>query len=187
MLVGYARTSTAEQIAGLEAQVRDLRALGCEEVFSEQVSSVAGSRPQLEASMQFVRKGDVLVVTRLDRLARSLPDLLRIVEKLKAKGCAFRSLDLGADTASATGELILHILGSIAAFERRLLLERQREGIAKAKGEGKYRGRAPTVRRQAGEILRLKAEGVKVAEIARRLGCHRRSVHRVLGRAKEKE
>lgn len=186
MLVGYARTSTAEQTAGLEAQIRDLRALGCEEVFSEQVSSVAKTRPQLEASMQFVRKGDVLVVTRLDRLARSLPDLLGIVEKLRAKGVAFKSLDLGVDTSSATGELILHVLGSIAAFERRLLLERQREGIAKAKAEGKYKGRTPTVRRQAADILRLKSEGVNVSEIARRLGCDRRSVHRVLAEEAER-
>ena len=98
MLVGYARTSTVEQIAGLEGQVRDLRAMGCEEVFSEQVSSVAGDRPCLEASIQFVRRGDTLVVTRLDRLARSMPDLLKIIAQLAAKGCGFRSLDLGADT-----------------------------------------------------------------------------------------
>lgn len=181
VLVGYARTSTAEQVAGLEGQVRDLRALGCEEVFSEQVSSVAGTRPMLDAAVQFVRRGDTLVVTRLDRLARSMPDLLKVIGQLKAKGCGFRSLDLGADTSTATGELILHVLGSVAAFERRLLLERQREGIAKAKAEGRYKGRAPTVRRQADEIRRLKGEGVKATEIARRLKCSRRSVHRVLG------
>lgn len=186
MLIGYARTSTVDQVAGLEAQERDLRQVGCEELFSEQVSSVSSSRPKLEAAIQFVRKGDTLVVTRLDRLARSMPDLLGIIAKLKAKGVAFRSLDLGADTSSATGELILHVLGSVAAFERRLLLERQREGIAKARSEGKYKGRTATVRRQAAEIMRLKGEGVNVSEIARRLGCHRRSVHRVLSKVDTK-
>jgi DNA invertase Pin-like site-specific DNA recombinase len=183
MLVGYARTSTLEQVAGLEAQVRDLRGIGCEEIFQEQVSSTARARPGLEAAVGFVRRGDVLVVTRLDRLARSMPDLLATIARLQGKGCAFRSLDLGADTASATGELILHVLGSVAAFERRLLLERQREGIAKAKSEGRYKGRAPTVRRRAGEILHLRAAGVKVTEIARRIGADRRSVHRVIAAA----
>jgi DNA invertase Pin-like site-specific DNA recombinase len=143
VLIGYARTSTAEQVAGLDAQIRDLTAVGCEEIFHEQGSSVAGTRPRLEAAVGFTRRGDVLVVTRLDRLARSMPDLLRIIERLRVKGCAFRSLDLGADTGTATGELILHVLGSVAAFERRLLLERQREGIAKAKSEGRYKGVHP--------------------------------------------
>lgn len=184
MLIGYARTSTAEQVAGLDAQIRDLRAVGCEEVFHEQVSSVAGVRPRLEAAVGFARRGDVLVVTRLDRLARSMPDLLRTIDRLRERGCAFRSLDLGADTGTATGELILHVLGSVAAFERRLLLERQREGIARAKSEGRYKGRAPTVRRRADEILRLRSEGVRVSEIARRIGADRRSVHRVIAAAR---
>jgi DNA invertase Pin-like site-specific DNA recombinase len=181
--VGYARTSTVEQEAGLEAQRRDLKAAGAKKVFAEQVSSV-GKRPQLEAALDYVREGDVLIVTRPDRLARSVADLLGLIEGLAAKGVGLRILSMGGsevDTRSPTGRLMLTMLGAVAAFERELMLERQREGIAKAKAEGKYRGRAPTAQRQAGDVLRLKAEGVGPTQIARRLGIGRASVYRVLG------
>jgi DNA invertase Pin-like site-specific DNA recombinase len=179
MLIGYARTSTAEQEAGLAAQERDLRAVGCERVFSERVSSVSPTRPQLAAALDFVREGDKLVVTRLDRLARSMANLLEIAERLKAKGVALQVLDPAMDTASATGELVFLMFGALAQFERRLMLERQREGIAKAKAEGKYKGRAPTARNKADEIMRLRAEGVRPTDIARKLGISRLSVYRV--------
>lgn len=180
MLVGYARTSTADQEAGLEAQERDLTALGCERVFTEQVSSVAAVRPQLDAVLDFVRAGDKLVVTRLDRLARSMENLLQIAGRLKAKGVALQIMDPAMDTSSATGELIFHVFGALAQFERRLMLERQREGVAKAKADGRYKGRVPTARRQAEQMHRLKAEGVNPTEIAKRLGVSRMSVYRVL-------
>ncbi len=183
MLVGYARTSTVEQHAGLDAQVRDLRAAGCEKVLSEQVSSVA-KRATLEQALDFVRDGDVFVVTKPDRLARSTSDLLSIVERLEAKGVGLVILSMGGqkiDTRSSTGKLMLTMLAAVAAFERDLMLERQREGIAKAKADGKYRGRAPTARRQASEVLRLKAAGVKPTEIAGQLGIGRASVYRILG------
>jgi len=183
MLVGYARTSTAEQEAGLEAQRRDLEAAGCTKLFAERVSSVA-KRAQLEAALEFVRAGDALVVTRLDRLARSVADLLATVARLQAKGVRLRVLQMGGaelDTGTPTGKLMLTMLGAIAEFERGLMLERQREGIAKAKAEGKYRGRVPTARRQAEDVRRLKAEGVRPVEIARRLGIGRASVYRILG------
>ena len=142
MLVGYGRTSTVEQEAGLEAQERDLRAAGCDKVFGERVSSVA-KRAQLEAALEFVRQGDTLVVAKLDRLARSVADLLGIVARLEAKGVALRVLAIGGqplDTGTATGKLMLTMLGAVAEFERALMLERQREGIAKAKAEGRTRG-----------------------------------------------
>ena len=183
MLVGYARTSTVEQHAGLDAQVRDLRAAGCEKVLSEQVSSVA-KRAALEQALDFVRDGDVFMVTKPDRLARSTSDLLSIVEHLEAKGVGLVILSMGGqeiDTRSSTGKLMLTMLAAVAAFERDLMLERQREGIAKAKADGKYRGRAPTARRQASEVLRLKAAGVKPTEIAGQLGIGRASVYRILG------
>lgn len=183
MLVGYARTSTVEQEAGLEAQECDLRALGCEKVFSERVSSVA-RRARMEAALEFVREGDVLVVTKLDRLARSVADLLVIEARLKAKGVGLRVLSMGGselDTSTPTGRLMLTMFGAIAEFERGLMLERQREGIAKAKDAGKYKGRAPTARRRAEEIQRLRADGVKPTEIAVRLGIGRASVYRILG------
>ena len=148
MLVGYARTSTVEQAAGLAAQRRDLKAAGCEKIFAEQVSSVA-ERAKLTAALEFVREGDVLVVTKPDRLARSTRNLLDIVEDLERRGIALVVLSMGGqriDTRSPTGKLMLTMLGAIATFERDLMLERQREGIAKAAAEGKYKGRAPTAR-----------------------------------------
>ena len=182
MIVGYARTSTLEQEAGLAAQERDLRAAGCERVFSERVSSVA-RRAQLEAALDFVRVGDTLAVTKLDRLARSVPDLLAIIARLEARGVALRVLSMGGsevDTRTPTGRLMLTMLGAVAEFERALMLERQREGIARAKAEGKYRGRKPTARAKAAEVRALRAEGLRPAEIARRLGIGRASVYRAL-------
>jgi DNA invertase Pin-like site-specific DNA recombinase len=157
--VGYARTSTLDQQAGLEAQIRDLIAAGCEKIFREQVSAV-GRRPQLEAALDFIREGDTLVVTKLDRLARSTQHLLQIADRVAAKKADLSILNLGADTSTATGKLIFTIIGAIGAFERELMLERQREGIAKAKAEGRYRGRKPTARAHAAEVRALKAEGI---------------------------
>ncbi|WP_289015871.1 recombinase family protein, partial [uncultured Methylobacterium sp.] len=135
MLIGYARTSTLEQEAGLDAQLRDLAALGCEKVFKEQVSSVA-PRKQLDAALEFARSGDTLVVTKLDRLARSVTHMGSILAALEAKGVALRILNLGVDTGTPTGKLMLNVLTGVAQFEREMMLERQREGIAKAKAEG---------------------------------------------------
>jgi DNA invertase Pin-like site-specific DNA recombinase len=182
MMIGYARTSTAEQAAGLEAQERDLRAAGCERVFSEKVSSVA-ERAQLAAALDFVRQGDVLMVTKPDRLARSTADLLAIVTMLERKGVALVILSMNGqplDTRSPTSKLMLIMLGAIAEFERALMLERQREGIAKAKEDGKYKGRAPTARRLADDVLRLKREGMAPTKIAEHLGIGRASVYRIL-------
>lgn len=181
MIVGYARTSTMDQKAGLEAQERDLRAAGCERLFVEQVSSVdVVAREQLAQALDYVRDGDTLVVTKLDRLARSVAHLVDISARIKAKGASLRILDLSIDTSTATGELMLNMVGAIAQFERSIMLERQREGIAKAKAAGKYRGRQPTARARSTEILDLKAEGVEVAEIVRRTGLGRASVYRIL-------
>jgi DNA invertase Pin-like site-specific DNA recombinase len=177
--VGYGRTSTLEQQAGLDAQFRDLKAAGCDKIFSEQVSAV-GKRPQLEAALDFIREGDTLTVTKLDRLARSTQHLLEIAERMKAKGADLSILNLGADTSTATGRLLFTVIGAIACFERELMLERQREGIAKAKAEGKYKGQKPTARARAAEVNALKADGVRPVEIARRLGIGRASVYRVL-------
>lgn len=183
MIVGYARTSTAEQEAGLEAQRRDLQAAGCERIFAERVSSVA-KREQLAAALDFTRDGDTLVVTKPDRLARSVADLLAIVAKLDAKGVGLRILSMGGtalDTRNPTSKLMLTVLGAVAEFERALMLERQREGIAKAREDGKYRGRVPTAQRQADAVRQMKADGVRPVDIARQLGIGRASVYRILG------
>ena len=179
-IVGYARTSTIDQVAGLDAQLRDLKSAGCERVFQEQVSSVDIKRTELERALDYVREGDVLVVTKLDRLARSMANLVDITSKLKAKGVELRVLALNLDTATPTGKLMLNLMGSIAEFERELMLERQREGIAKAKSEGKYQGRAPTARRKSDDVLRMKAEGMTADAIAAALNVSRSSVFRIL-------
>ena len=183
VLLGYARTSGLAQVAGLEAQERELRAAGCEKIFSEQVSSVA-ERAQLELALDFVRDGDTFTVTKLDRLARSVGDLLAIVARLTAKNVSLRVLSISGnqtlDTNSSTGKLVLSVLAAVGCAEREAMLERQRDGIAKAKREGHYKGRVPTARRQAAEIARLKADGVRPSEIASRLGIGRASVYRIL-------
>jgi DNA invertase Pin-like site-specific DNA recombinase len=181
MRVGYARTSSVEQQAGLDAQFRDLKGAGCEKIFSEQISAM-GKRKQLEAALDFIREGDALIVTKLDRLARSTQHLLEIAERVKAKGADLCILNLG-DTSTATGRLMFTVIGAIACFERELMLERQREGIAKAKAEGKYKGRKATARAKAAEIAALRADGVRPVEIARRLGIGRASVYRALSTA----
>ncbi len=179
MIVGYARTSTLEQVAGFEAQDRDLRTAGVERIFQEQVSSVA-ARPQLEAALDFVRDGDVFVVTKLDRLARSVANMLEIVARLEKKDVALRVLSLGLDTSTPTGKLMLTVMGGVAEFERSMMLERQREGIAKAKAEGVYRGRKPTARAKADEVSAMKQAGSSMREIAETLGISLGSVHALL-------
>lgn len=184
MLIGYARSSTLEQVAGIEAQIRDLQAAGCEKVFAEQVSSVdIAGRQQLAQLLEYARDGDTIVVSDLSRLARSVSHLLSILDRLNSKGAGLRILNMGIDTSTPTGKLMITILGGIHCWEREIMLERQREGVAKAKAEGKYKGRKPTAMAQADEVRRLKAEGVGATEIAARLGIGRASVYRALAEA----
>ncbi|KGJ06753.1 Site-specific DNA recombinase [Paracoccus halophilus] len=188
MLVGYARTSTLDQKAGLEGQERDLLGAGCERLFIEQVSSVdVAAREELAEALTFIRAGDTLVVTKLDRLARSVAHLLEVLDTLTGKGAALRILNMGVDTSTPTGKLMLTVLGGVAEFEREIMLERQREGIAKAKAAGKYKGRRATARAKAGDIVKLHREGVGGTEIAKRLGIGRASVYRILDEVKKEE
>lgn len=181
MLIGYARTSTLDQTAGLEAQQRDLAAAGCEQVLVEQVSSVdVGERQELTRALDMLRAGDVMVVTKLDRLARSMAHLMDLLKIIDGKGASLRILAMNLDTGTPTGRLMLNMLGSVAQFEREIMLERQREGIAKAKAAGKYKGRAPTARAKTVKIAELAAQGISLSEIARRLGIGKASVHRIL-------
>ena len=187
MILGYARTSTADQHAGLEAQERDLRVAGCEKVWSEQVSSVA-QREQLKALLGFARESDVVMVTKPDRLARSTAELLAIEADLARRGIGLIVLSMGGqplDTRNPTSKLMLTILAGVATWNVEVMLERQREGIAKAKLEGKYRGRAPTVQRQAQQIKAMLAASEKPAHVARKIGVARSSVYRVMGEAAE--
>ena len=179
MLIGYARTSTIEQEAGLDAQLRELKKIGCDELFSEMVSSVQ-RRDELEKALRFIRKGDTLVVTKLDRLARSIPDLVKIIERIEEKQATLRILAMNLDTSTPTGRLLLNLVGSVAQFEREIMLERQREGILKAKADGKYKGRAATARAKADEVLAMRAKGKRPVDIAESLGIARASVYRIL-------
>jgi DNA invertase Pin-like site-specific DNA recombinase len=179
-LVGYARTSTADQKAGMESQIRDLKQAQCERIFSEELSSVATKRPVLDECLSYLRDGDTLVATKIDRLARSTADLLNMVQKLQDRNIALRFLsNPELNTDSPNGKLMITVLGAIAQFERELMLERQREGIAKAKAEGKYKGRAPTARRQQQQIIDLRAKGMTGEQVAKELGISRRSVYRL--------
>ena len=182
MLIGIARTSTIEQIAGLEAQVKALEEYGCEKIYQEQVSSVA-ERAQLNLAMESLRNGDKLVCTKLDRLCRSVKHLGEVIELLTEKNASLVILDMGGtsvDTSSPTGKLILNVMASVAAFEREMMLERQREGIAKAKAEGKYKGRQPTARAKADSVKALVEQNIPKAQIAKDLGISRASLYRIL-------
>lgn len=178
-VVGYARVSSSGQ--SLELQLEQLRAAGCEKVFAEKrTGTTTEGRQELAEALAWVREGDVLVVTRLDRLARSMSDLQAVVSKLNAKSVGFRALQQGAiDTTSSSGRLMLNMLAAFAEFETDLRRERQKEGIEKAKGRGVYKGRKRAI--DASEVRRLKsAEGLGATEIAKRLGVGRASVYRLL-------
>jgi DNA invertase Pin-like site-specific DNA recombinase len=181
MKIGYARTSTSRQEAGLAAQLRCLlEQQGCQEVFQEQVSSIE-DRAQLDAAIRYLREGDVLVVARLDRFARSVEHAICLERKIAERGATLQILDPSIDTGTPIGRLMFNMLSSVAQFEREIMLERQREGIEAARQAGKYRGRQPTAQRRAAEVKQLAAEGVAKIEIARRLGIGRSSVFRILG------
>ncbi|WP_396274750.1 recombinase family protein [Hyphomonas sp.] len=180
-MTGYCRVSSTGQ--SLDIQIEQLRQAGCEEIFAEKkTGTTTDGREQLEQALKFVRKGDVFVVCRLDRLARSIVDLRKIVDQLEAKGVGFRCLQQGSiDTTRAEGRLLLNILASFAEFETEIRKERQREGIDKAKADGRYRGRPQSI--DPSRIAELEAEGLGASAIAKRLGIGRASVYRLKGPA----
>lgn len=141
MRIGYARVSTADQQANL--QVDALREAGCESIYEEVVSGVSKARPRLEECLRHLRKGDTLVVWRLDRLGRSLKDLVATVSELERQKIGFQSLTESIDTTTAGGKLIFHIFGSLAEFERSLLSERTKAGLKAARARGRKGGRRP--------------------------------------------
>ncbi|EKB21880.1 recombinase family protein [Aeromonas jandaei] len=175
-LVGYARVSTGGQ--SLEVQLRALAE--CNKVFQEKVSGASDDRPQLTLLLDYVKEGDVVMVTKLDRLARNTRHLLEISEFLQHKQVALRILNLGIDTSTPTGKLMLTMIGAIATFERELMLERQAEGIELAKRRGVYKGRKPTAMAKGNEVLALVAKGLPRSEIAKRTGISISSVQRIL-------
>ena len=181
-LYGYARVSTLDQ--DLAIQRAALKAAGCEVIRAEKASGTRrDGRTELQVLLDFLRAGDTLVVTRIDRLARSLKDLQDIVHELKARGVALKATEQPVDTGTAAGKAFLDMLGVFAEFETNLRRERQLEGISAAKARGVYKGRKPSI--DAGEVLRLRHdEKLGPAAIARRLGIGRASVYRAARQAR---
>ena len=178
MLIGYARVSSTGQDHA--TQFERLKAHGCQKIYEEKQSGLDKDRPQLARALDKVREGDVLVVTKLDRLARSASHLHQIVDTLTAERAGLRVLDdSGIDTTSRSGKLLFGILASFAEFETALRKERQMEGIARAKAEGRTGGRPKTV--DETEIRRLRSEGLAVPQIVKQTGNSRAAVYRALG------
>lgn len=175
-IIGYARVSTAGQ--SLDVQLSELSS--CTKVFQEKESGAKATREQLALMLEFVRDGDTVMVTKLCRLARNTRHLLEIVELLDQKQVALKVLNLGIDTSTSTGRLMLTMIGAVAAFERELLLERQAEGIAAAKRKGKYLGRKPTAMAKAEEVRSMIATGIRKVDIADTLNISVSSIHRIL-------
>ncbi|UZD59974.1 recombinase family protein [Shewanella algae] len=176
--IGYARVSTTGQ--SLDAQLAALSP--CDKVFQEKVSGAKDNRPQLTLMLEFVREGDSVVVTKLDRLARNTRHLLEIAEFLAAKKVTLKIQNLGIDTGTPTGKLMLTMVGAIATFERELMLERQAEGIALAKTKGVYKGRQPTAMAKSKEVMSYISLGVSKADIAKKTGISLSSIRRIIER-----
>lgn len=182
-VLGYARVSTKDQ--DLEVQRRRLRdEAGAIQVFEDVISGKTFERPGLTELLKFSRKGDIICVIRLDRLGRSLKELLETVDDLKARGLAFRSLEERLDTSSAAGELVFHVFGAIAHFEQRLIVERTRDGIAAAKARGKKLGRPGLDIDKLTSALKLIDAGVRPAQAAKQLGLGRSTLYRELAALK---
>lgn len=185
MIIGYARVSTEGQ--HLDAQQDALRDAGCARVWTEVVSGAQRQRPELERLLDQLRPGDVVVVTKYDRLARSLHDLLAIVESIRARGGGFRSLAEDIDTTTPAGRLVFHVFASIAQFERERLAERTREGLAAARRRGRVGGRPPALSAlQREEVRRLCQDGRALADIARLFQVSTRTVRRACASATER-
>ena len=177
-IIGYARVSTLDQ--DLSIQLAALKAARCDVIRQEKASgTTTAGRQELKTVIEFIRPGDTLVVTRIDRLARSIGDLQDIVRTLRTKGAALKATEQPIDTTTAAGKCFLDMLGVFAEFETNLRKERQLEGIAKAKAAGVYKGRPPTI--EAARLRELKAQGIGASAIAKRLKIGRASVYRVLG------
>jgi DNA invertase Pin-like site-specific DNA recombinase len=176
-IIGYARVSTTDQ--DLSIQQAALKAAGCDMIRSEKVTGTSTEkREELRTVLDFLRKGDVLMVTRIDRLARSIGDLQDIVRAVKKRGASLRATEQPIDTSTAAGKCFLDMLGVFAEFETNLRKERQLEGIAKAKAAGVYKGRKPSI--DAAKVREMKAQGMGATAIAKALGIHRESVYRLL-------
>ena len=185
MLIGYARISTLEQ--NLNLQTDALQRVGCEKIFTDQVSGSVKSRPQLDQALDFIRCGDTLVVWRLDRLGRSLRHLMELVTELQEKGIGFRSLTESMDTTTSGGKLIFHIFGALAEFERNLIRERTKAGLKAARARGRKGGRKPALSTKQQQVaVKLYHEKAHTAEeICRIMGISKPTLYSYIKKAAE--
>ena len=181
MLIGYARVSKAEA-QDTAAQLKALKEAGVEKVFEEKASGGRWDRPELHKMLEQLREGDVLVVWKLDRLSRSLKDLLNILERVDTAGAGFRSLTEAVDTTTAAGRMLMQMLGSFAEFERAMVRERTRAGLDAARAEGRVGGRRPKLTpAQQREAVEMVSSGRKTAaEVARLFGVHPATISRLV-------
>ncbi|MCR9140077.1 MAG: recombinase family protein [Alphaproteobacteria bacterium] len=179
MIIGYARVSTDDQ--SLDSQTDALVAAGAAKLFADKISGSKRERPELDKMLDQLRDGDVVIVTKYDRLARSLKDLLEIVETIRARGAGFRSLAEDINTTTSAGRLVFHVFASIAQFERERISERTREGLASARKRGRIGGRPPALSpAQKDEVRRMRDdENRAIPEIARLFKVSARTVRRV--------
>ncbi|HGO6700339.1 TPA: recombinase family protein [Legionella pneumophila] len=178
-LVGYARVSTIDQ--NLDIQLDALKKAGCKKIFSEKKSGTSKKdRTAFDECMEYIREGDTLVVTRIDRLTRNILDLQNLIHDLKDKKINLKALDQPVDTSSASGKFFLDMLGVFAEFETNLRRERQLEGIARAKKEGVYKGRKPTARAKSHEVITLINQGYTRLAVAKKLDIGIASIYRIL-------
>jgi DNA invertase Pin-like site-specific DNA recombinase len=184
-ILGYARVSTADQ--ELNAQRQRLKAAGCERIFEDVISGRNFERPGLKELLNYARNGDVLCVVRLDRLGRSLRELLDTVQLLNGRGIGMMSLEEKIDTSSAAGELVFHVFGAIAHFERRLISERTRDGIAAARAKNRIPGRPRVDDARLDAAFKLIAAGLSPTQASKQLGLGRSTVYQELKRRKARE
>lgn len=181
MLIGYARVSTRDQEGSLAGQEAALSDAGCEKVFHDRLSGAKADRPGLQAALDYARDDDTLVVARLDRLGRSLPDALRTVQDLTERGIGLKALDVELDTSTAAGRLMLNMLLVLADWERDLLRERTREGVARARAAGKRPGPRPKLSdEQISAVRAAVAGGETVSAVARSFGVSRQTIYKAL-------
>lgn len=183
---GYARVSCQDQ--HLDGQILQLEIAGCDVIFQEKATGTKAdktTRPEFNRMLVAATTGDVIVVAKLDRAARSTEDLLALLSKLTERGVGFKALNMPEfNTTTPTGKLMLTMLGAIAEFERGMMLERQKDGIARARAEGKYKGRAPTAQQQAPRVMALLGEGHSKARVAEMVGIGIASVYRIAAAGK---
>jgi DNA invertase Pin-like site-specific DNA recombinase len=182
MKIGYARVSTDDQ--NMSLQLDALVAAGCEKVFQDEISGAATKRPGLDAALAALQPGDVLTVWRLDRLGRSTPHLVTVVNDLAQRGIGFQSITEAMDTTTAGGELIFHVMAALAQFERRLIAERSRAGIAAARRRGKHLGRPADLTPEKVDHARQMIDNGEqsVSGMAKIIGVHRVTLHKALKR-----